>query len=261
MALLIAAATAVDATAAAIDMKVVIRSDTGQVWLYNSGIAPVGIVYYSVSSASGALVPAEWASIAANYDVSGDGSVDPTNEWSELSDTTSALSEGTFFDPAGTLAADQSVSLGAIWNPAAGLSDLSAQMVEAGQSTPTAMSVVLAGDFDLDRDVDLTDLGIWQASFLAGTGSSHADGDANLDGNVDGADFLLWQGNAAYQSAVSAGGATATGAVTLSATVPEPGAAWLLCIGTAGLVVLVWRVGGWSYAGLPSQLSRRSTAC
>jgi len=61
------------------------------------------------------------------------------------------------------------------------------------------------GDFDGDRDVDSTDLTIWETSFATNVG---ADADGDLD--TDGVDFLIWQRNYPVSSAFSA------------ATVPEP---------------------------------------
>lgn len=50
----------------------------------------------------------------------------------------------------------------------------------------------IAGDFDLDRDVDSDDLVLWQASYKLDDG-----GDADGDGDTDGRDFLIWQRNMA----------------------------------------------------------------
>jgi hypothetical protein len=53
----------------------------------------------------------------------------------------------------------------------------------------------LAGDFDLDGDVDHTDRGIWQTAYGTTQSQGYLPGDANADGDVDGGDFLIWQRN------------------------------------------------------------------
>jgi hypothetical protein len=241
--LLVAAAVAASASAGTIELAV--HGGTGQVWLHNSNAVPFGLVYYSISSAGGALNPSNgvWTSIADTYDVSGDGSVDPDNEWTELNPTAAMLAEGNIFGAGGMLAVGQSVSLGVIWNPAAGMGDLTGQVVDAGAgSQPVAMPVVYHsydGDFDFDFDVDLADLGIWRFNF--GTGTLHVQGDADLDGDVDGDDFLQWQRDATYvaNAGVGAGTGASLSALSVSA-VPEPATAWLLCAG-AGVLLLARR--------------------
>lgn len=232
------------------DVRLLVRSNTGQVWLYNSGTTSVGFVYYSINSAGSALAPAQWTSIADNYDASGDGSVDPDHEWSELSNVSAALSEGSFLGPGGTLDADQAVSLGAIWDHSVGRTDLGATIVETGQIDPSPLPITLAGDFDNDLDVDLVDLGLWRSSFLAGSGGGHGQGDANLDGNIDGADFLIWQQDAAYLASMGSSSGAGISLAAVSAAVPEPASVWLIWIAAAGLMGLK-----------RSQRSRASTTC
>ncbi len=53
----------------------------------------------------------------------------------------------------------------------------------------------VAGDFDLDGDVDAFDLGIWQTGFGITGGAAVTDGDADGDGDVDAFDLGLWQTN------------------------------------------------------------------
>ncbi|WP_152096869.1 dockerin type I domain-containing protein [Lacipirellula parvula] len=74
----------------------------------------------------------------------------------------------------------------------------------------------IPGDFQLDGDVDATDLALWKTGFGRETGATPNHGDANGDGRVDGADFLIWQRNFGVQPP-----AVATSAV---AAVPEPAA-------------------------------------
>ena len=51
----------------------------------------------------------------------------------------------------------------------------------------------LTADFDLDNDVDSSDLVVWNSHYGATTGASKNTGDADGDGDTDGRDFLVWQ--------------------------------------------------------------------
>lgn len=81
-------------------------------------------------------------------------------------------------------------------------------------------------DFNGDRAVNAADLAIWTAGFGATAGAAHSQGDANNDGVVDGADLLTWQQQSGWSFQVSATVAT-----------PEPGAAIILGIAMASLVL------------------------
>ncbi len=247
--MLMAVASAGVASAQTLDL--VVHLGTGELWLENANEEPFGLVYYSVSSDAGVLDSADgvWTSIAATYDASGDGSVDPTAEWSELSASNTMLAEGVFAGAGGTLAANQQLSLGLIWAPSVGFADLTGEVVssEIG-AVPIAMPIIyrnFAADFDFDFDVDADDLAIWRQ--YLGTGTKHTEGDADLDGDVDGDDFLQWQRDSAVSANAAAGmslGMTVSArTVSLSmGAVPEPGTVWLLSIG-AGMAMAARRAG------------------
>jgi hypothetical protein len=76
-----------------------------------------------------------------------------------------------------------------------------------------ATTNLLPGDFQVDGDVDGTDLILWKNRFGTGAG-----GDADGDGDTDGADFLVWQQGLGMSAASAA-----------SKAVPEP-AAWMLAL-------------------------------
>ncbi len=79
-------------------------------------------------------------------------------------------------------------------------------------------SSLVAGDFDLDGDVDGVDFGIWQANYPTASGASRFTGDADYDGDVDGVDFGIWQAN--YPTNV--GGGTTVAMTTTPAPASEP---------------------------------------
>lgn len=84
--------------------------------------------------------------------------------------------------------------------------------------------VYLAGDFDLDGDVDGADFVAWQTNFPAASAATRASGDADGDGDVDGGDFAAWQASFAADPSAAA-------------PVPEPYAIWTAI--AAGISVLV----------------------
>ena len=83
-------------------------------------------------------------------------------------------------------------------------------------------TMVLAGDFDSDGDVDGDDFLLWQNGFPVSAGATLLDGDADADGDVDGDDFLIWQNSFPYPTAIS--------------SVPEPNSLAMLALG--GLLML-----------------------
>lgn len=85
--------------------------------------------------------------------------------------------------------------------------DLDAWLIEAG--TFSSGSPILAGDADLNGDVDGEDFLKWNRNKFTATPGWCA-GDFDADGTIDGDDFLVWDGNK-FQGANS------------TAAVPEPG--------------------------------------
>jgi len=174
---------------------------TGEIRLSNATAAPYSFVFYSISSPTFSLngSPAVWTSIADVYDVSGNGYVDPVNNWVKLSATSSQLAEGVFDDPGGSLNPFRSVSLGDVWD-APGLpatSDLMFQLLESDyQFSTVTKRLAIDGDYNLDGAVNMADFNEWKLRYGdSGTlGSLRADG--NLNGVVDAADYTIWRNNA-----------------------------------------------------------------
>jgi T5SS/PEP-CTERM-associated repeat protein len=93
--------------------------------------------------------------------------------------------------------------------------------VDANQVT---LSIVpaLEGDYNADGIVDAADYIVWRKSLDRTGPGLAADGDDN--GVVNSADYDLWQSNF---------GCTIGSSAAAAAAIPEPAAAWLLCIGAA----------------------------
>jgi hypothetical protein len=213
---------------------------TGEVRLQNTGAAAVPFVYYSIASPSAALKSSTvfWKSISDNYDVSGNGFIDPAFNWTKISATSSQLTEGAFSGPGGSLAPLRSVSLGQIWNPVLYPSnDLTFTVLQA-DSSPVAITTQYAvvGDYNSDGMVNSLDYSVWRQTFGSIT-SLNADG--NLNGVVDDADYVVWRSN--FGLTLPGAGSAAGGGASLSLNaVPEPAAVILLL--TAGCAVLTARV-------------------
>jgi hypothetical protein len=84
----------------------------------------------------------------------------------------------------------------------------------------------LAGDYDLDGDVDQVDYNQWRATFGTTVGVPGHDADGNANGVVDAADYVVWRDNLGTSLLSPLGPGLA------SAVVPEPAslALGLLCL-------------------------------
>ena len=205
---------------------------------FTNNSSPITIVGYSILSNVGALKPAQWTSITDNYDLSGNHSVDPNDEWIKLTNSASRtdLSE---LEPDGdgaTLGMGQSITFGNVWiqNPT---EDVSMQLL-LSDGTILPVSMLYSGnggnrfdfgDLDFDGDFDVADFtGKFVPGFGANTSTLSAAekyqaGDFNQDDVVDEYDFLIY--NAAYLAAHPGAGTLSFG------TVPEPATAALLAAG------------------------------
>ena len=143
---------------------------TREVRLSNPSSSPVTFVFYEIKSPSGGLNGANgvWTSISDRYDVSGNGFIDPVNNWTELSSISTDLSEGVFTGDGGTLAPFRSISLGRIWNPstASAASLVPTVALSQGQSTvPMDKELAVDGDYNSDHHVDQQDYTVWRIVF------------------------------------------------------------------------------------------------
>lgn len=101
----------------------------------------------------------------------------------------------------------------------------------------------LAGDYDIDGDVDNADYGVWRAAFGSTVATPGHNADGNGNGVVDAADYVAWRNNlgANLFSGVAVGAAAAVSS-GLSA-VPEPTSGFLAicCVTLAAPAVAVRR--------------------
>lgn len=232
-------------------LRITINRDNGEISLTNGQIAAQAIQGYSILSSAGALVEGNWDSVADNYDASGSGQVDGTNEWIEFtaSGASGDLSEGTL--GTGSISPGTTVSLGAgAWQQyfeendirfeyLDGTGTLQAGIVEFTGTTQT--TPFDEGDLDFDGDIDGLD---WTA-YVANLGKTFAaqsdveaylDGDFNNDGANNHIDFLTFKG--LFEAANPLQSFEA-----MVASVPEPTAVVLAMLGFVGFTGLVHRRG------------------
>lgn len=178
------------AQAAVGPIEVVVDRASGEVFLKNTSVLSTVVDGYSLASPTSSLRPAEWLSVAANYDASGDQSVDATSQWFVLSATSLSLAEASTVASSGALGAGEVAALGAVWT--VGAPEVLAATLAAGSVT---MDVIghfrdLAADYDGDLEIGAGDYDLWSQSF-GSTIDLRADG--NQDGVVDAIDFTLWR--------------------------------------------------------------------
>lgn len=213
---------------------------SGNVRLANPDGTDFSFIYYELKSAAHAFdgAAANWISIADNYDVSGNGFIDPVNNWLKSAPTPDFVGEALFAGSTGALPAYRSIDLGPIWNAGATLpNDVVATIVDASLlSLPMSVKIALAGDYNLDLRVDAGDYAQWRMA-LGSTTSPWADG--NFDGIVDAADYTVWRNH--FGDDISAagfgivGGDGSGGAV--GGVVPESAAILLALSAAIGLAL------------------------
>ena len=221
---------------------------TGEIRLSNDAATDFPLVFYEIlysdSLPVGGLNPANgvWLSVTDVYDASGNGFIDPVNQWTELPSNTRHLAEG-LFNGSGTssLPGGRSIGLGKIWNPNIVLpSQLTVRVATDAQpnAVPIAVNPTIDGDYNLDRTVDAADYNVWKNLFGV---PFVAVADGNHNGVIGAADYTVWRdhlGQTLEGTAfgVGAGGRSNVGVGLGGSAVPEPTSALLAAAsGLAGL--------------------------
>lgn len=221
---------------AAAALNVQIFPITGEIRFRNTSASAVPFAYYSITSPGGALNFGGWMSIADNYDLSGNGFIDPNTNWVKLSATSTQITEGAPSGPGGSLAANRAISLGHIWFPFQyPANDLTFCILQTDQS-PVAVTTqyAVAGDYNSDNVVNTLDYALWRQNFGSTTNLT---ADGNLNGVVDAADYTIWRNNLGQ---VLPGSGSNIG-LSFGNAIPEPSSAVLLLVGAATLLTATAR--------------------
>jgi hypothetical protein len=158
-------------------LGITVNRETGGITLFNQTGGPVSFKSYSITSAYGALEPANWLSIAENYDAGNPGpnQVDPAHNWSELTDAPANgdLSEADLQVAVGTsISHTRTINLG-----------------NAGAWIPTPTEDLVFQYISGNQVV----LGI--VNYTGHSGSAFANGDFNTDGVINSADWMIFRTN------------------------------------------------------------------
>jgi hypothetical protein len=221
---------------------------TGEVRILNKSDTPVPFVFYSIESASGALISSSpiWKSITENYDAPsapspGNGLIDPNGNWIKLSATSTELTEGALDLDGGALPGFRAISLGKIWDPhLVAFPDLVFDIQDDVQPIPVSIELALDGDYSNDQIVDQADYIIWR-KYLDSLEAYFADGD--LDGVVDLDDRLVWQQNFGVTLPLPPyGNSSGSGGLfPIAGGVPEPTSALLVAMAAATFSLIARR--------------------
>jgi hypothetical protein len=226
--------------------ELLVNRETGNVSITVPGSAAsvTNVAGYQMTSAIGALNPANWLSIAQNYDADHPGAsqVDPDNNWTILSNANSRkdLSEIEFEQSGGAsngadFLAGRSTNLGNVWTRYYQEDIEMLLVLDDGTTRPLSVRFTGNGgrtfdygDLNFDGvisevdfyDVFVANYGQDTSALLSGP-ERYGRGDLNEDGRVSLEDFVLL--NNAYLAANPGAASLRLGSVR----VPEP-AAWML---------------------------------
>lgn len=230
-----------------------IDRDTGAMTLSKQG-APHEVFRYEINSASGALNPAQWRTIADNADSDSGSSFDDNDVWNVLTATNFTWSEEEPIDGGG----DNGGLLGAGGTTSLPLSTaggwlksyredvtMTLGILVNGIEATTPVNVVYTGnggepfmrsDFNFDNEIDEVDYQILLSNHLTtltdpNAASTYLKGDVNGDLRNDVLDFRLFK-----EDFIAVNGLAAFNA--LVGAVPEPGSVALAVLAAAAVVGL-----------------------
>jgi hypothetical protein len=220
-------------TPSAPQFELIVNRSTGGISLRNAGSTAQTVKGYSITSEAGALNASGWKAIAGNYDINGNGSVDPNDNWTKLTQPgdSNELAEFEFGGDGAVIGAGSSVVL----NQAAGNAWVKSPYEEL------ALDLVLA-DGEIYR---------YGVQYINGPVGGYAVGDLNFDGAVNALDWPAYHsGRGVDMTGMSAVAAyrigdldgdfdndiadfvlfkqLATGSLSAFSLIPEPLAAGLL---------------------------------
>ncbi len=219
---------------------------SGQVVLRNKDLTtPFPFIYFSMTAQNNALngVNSVWTSISDYYDAPigstpGNGFIDATGQWIELSATSLQLTEGSLNNPGGVLPANRAISLGKIWNPALDSSPDFSVLEPSEQPATVVVEYALEGDYFPDGTVDTMDYITWRQNF----GSTvELQPDGNLNGTVDAADYVIWRDNfgmTLFGTGFSAGPLIGNSSSIFVGQVPEPTTIFLMFLSAGFLLTM-----------------------
>jgi hypothetical protein len=225
---------------------VTVDQQTGTIKIVNPADGDLNMAFkgLSITSAVGALKPANWTSISGHYDLAGNGSVDDDGNWTVTTATTGELSEAAQAGGGdGLISVAHEVSLGVgawVRNPA---KDLQFFYTDTnGVVHPLSVRYVGTPIVVADMNFDGTINGLDWPIFLSGNhrnmsslskAKAYQMGDLDGDGDNDIHDFALFR--EAFEAVNPAPGAFAE--MVAAYSVPEPGSMLLLAAGAAGLAM------------------------
>lgn len=151
---------------------------SGEAVLKNTFQTPLDVVGYSITSASGSLNPAAWASLQENPTY-GNGIADDGVGFEQVGTTVGHLAEA-ILTGSETFSFNESVSLGEIFASSA------------------------STDYNGNGIVDSADYTVWRDNLGLMTGATQSDGDGDGDQDVDQADYALWKST--FGNVASGGG-------------------------------------------------------
>lgn len=231
---------------------VTIDRGTGNITIENNGTGDGNLKEVRIYSATGALDPISWTSIAGNYDstpVTGDGTVDSNGIWIRKSETNFELTENETVGDGGIILEGATVNLGdGAWVKSLS-EDLVVEVTYADGSPFNPGGTDLAGvtfvggpndapfersDLNFDGDINAADWPLLRDRLFVGVGTpspavAYRDGkDLNGDLKTDFGDLNLFKAD--YDAANGLGAFEA-----MLASVPEPSTVILMSLGGIGL--------------------------
>lgn len=248
-----------------------LNRDTGNLSVNNGTTQPFDIFAYSVQSSFGSLSPANWLTVANNYDKNsaptpGNGSIDSNDAWTALSGPASRanLSEAELNvsgpRDGGAIGAGQTLNLGNVWLKSPTEDVVFEVLRSDGRIHTVGLTFTGNGgqafrfaDLNFDNLLTPADWAIFVANGLTNVAAlspaeRYQKGDLNNDGVQNLNDMKLFLD--AYDAANGAG----AGAL-LTASVPEPTAVALLLVGCVAVALRRFASLGRSHHGTARSLA------